>query len=227
MNRIKRISLGLIAILIVSIIHLGNVSAATGGWTLAKDGWKYSDGYNYYTGWHQIDGNWYYFNEDKTMVQNTWVNGYYLDSKGVWVSSTTNNSAICFADKNLELAIRNEINKPTGDLYKSDVDVITRLIIRNADIKTLNGLENLTNLKGFMIVDSANSLSDISALKSMSSLDGVTLRSMNLTSSQIINTLRGLKLKNISLYGNNFSYQDKCDLAKAVPTAETYYLSVY
>lgn len=42
-----------------------------------------------YTGWHQIDGKWYYFNEasDGTkgrLMTDTYIDGWYVDKDGVW-----------------------------------------------------------------------------------------------------------------------------------------------
>ena len=38
------------------------------------------------TGWLLIDNVWYYFYEDGSMAADTWVDGYYLDASGAWVS---------------------------------------------------------------------------------------------------------------------------------------------
>ncbi|HIG0361210.1 MAG: hypothetical protein E6274_11415 [Clostridium sp.] len=46
------------------------------------------------------------------------------------------NKIVVFKDKNLEKAIRDTINKPTGYLLKSDVEKITEL---NADNKKYRG----------------------------------------------------------------------------------------
>ena len=76
-------------------------------------GWKYIDGYWYYfksygaaaKGWRSIDGEWYYFNQSCVMVKgwreidgywyyfyssgamakDTWIDGCYVNSSGVWV----------------------------------------------------------------------------------------------------------------------------------------------
>jgi len=37
------------------------------------------------TGWKLIDGKWYYFYENGTMARNTTINGYKIDSNGVWI----------------------------------------------------------------------------------------------------------------------------------------------
>lgn len=57
-----------------------------------KNSWLRLDGVTYYLdkegnaveGWHQIDEKWYYFNEDKVMEVNAWIEDYYVDASGVW-----------------------------------------------------------------------------------------------------------------------------------------------
>lgn len=226
------------ALLLITIFAFNTKASAFDGthWVQRDKGWRYELSAKWYlTGWQWIADTWYYFDKDGYMLHDTYTpDGYYVCPNGQWIpnyvptnTNVSNSNIVTFADSNLEAAIRKQINKSTGTLYKSDVESITSLIIRNANIKTLNGLDNLTGLKGFAIVDTANSLNDISALKYMTNLEGVTLRSMNLTPNQVIDTLRGMKLKHIGLYGNNFKEVDKQRLADAVPTAFTDYLSVY
>jgi len=52
------------------------------------NGWRYSDGGSYVTGWQQIDGKWYYFDSAGSMKHDTYVNGYYLNSSGEWKDVT-------------------------------------------------------------------------------------------------------------------------------------------
>lgn len=80
---------------------------------------------------------------------------------------------INFNDKNLELAIRNAINKPTGDLYKSDVQGITRLTAEGKSIADLSGIENLINLQQLNL--DKNFISDITPLKGLTSLATLSL----------------------------------------------------
>ncbi|NFN16301.1 hypothetical protein FDB56_15720, partial [Clostridium botulinum] len=36
------------------------------------------------TGWQKVNNNWFYLNDDGSMAKETYINGYYLDSNGVW-----------------------------------------------------------------------------------------------------------------------------------------------
>lgn len=56
-------------------------------------GWRFIDGYWYYfhsngykaRGWQKLDEKWYYFDRDGTMVANGLVGGYYVGENGAWV----------------------------------------------------------------------------------------------------------------------------------------------
>lgn len=105
---------------------------------------------------------------------------------------------VTFKDKNLEQEIRDEIEKPSGDIYQSDVDYITELYMVNNKIKDLSGVENLTNFKQLNLRE--NEINDISQLKNL-----VNLQSIDLSHNEIndINALKNLtNLKKLNL-GNN------------------------
>jgi hypothetical protein len=57
-----------------------------GKWASNSTGWWYTDSSGWYPTkqWLQIDGSWYYFKDNGYMAANEWVDGYYLDSNGVW-----------------------------------------------------------------------------------------------------------------------------------------------
>ena len=71
-------------------------NTAVEGYYLADDGsmitgWRQMEDGNWYymnvkgekqTGWQQLNGKWYYFDENGVMASNTWVDGYYLSENG-------------------------------------------------------------------------------------------------------------------------------------------------
>lgn len=59
----------------------------TGYWTkYGTQYWHYADSNNQLVkGWKQIDGKWYYFDENGRMVTNTTINGYKIGADGVWI----------------------------------------------------------------------------------------------------------------------------------------------
>lgn len=109
-------------------------------------------------------------------------------------TGNTNNDSniVTFKDLTLEKAVRDSINKPTGDIYKSDVAKITKLTIAGpilsiGNLKDISGIENLTNLQYLDL--SFNPISDISGLKGLSNLQYLDLSSNEISD---ISALKGL-----------------------------------
>ena len=40
------------------------------------------------TGWQEIEGEWYYLNEDGAMASNTWIGDYYLTGNGTMAKNS-------------------------------------------------------------------------------------------------------------------------------------------
>ena len=111
------------------------------------------------------------------------------------------NSIVTFKDDNLEKVVRNAINKPTGDIYKNDVQNITSLDTSNKGIKDISGIENLGNLQTLCL--DHNQISDIIPLQRL-----INLQHLELEYNQIsnIDALSGLiKLQNLYLEDNQIS----------------------
>lgn len=101
-----------------------------------------------------------------------------------------NTNNIIFKDENLNRVVRQAINKPSGDITRSDVYPLTKIDLEGKGIKDISGieyLENLTNLdisnndidniyslkylKYLQILNlSKNKISDISPLEKLTSL---------------------------------------------------------
>lgn len=62
-------------------------TSSAGYWdTYGTQYWHYIDSNNQRViGWKQIDGKWYYFDENGRMVTNTTINGYKIGADGVWI----------------------------------------------------------------------------------------------------------------------------------------------
>ncbi|MFL0268872.1 leucine-rich repeat domain-containing protein [Candidatus Clostridium radicumherbarum] len=80
---------------------------------------------------------------------------------------------VTFKDKNLEQAVRNAINKPTGTIFKSDVAHITYLHLYNKNISDISGIENLSSLQTLDLEN--NQISDISAMNGLTNLQFLNL----------------------------------------------------
>ncbi len=86
---------------------------------------------------------------------------------------------VYFPDKNLEKAIRNRLNKPTGSIRAADMNKITRIDgDAQGSIKNLSGIEyakNLTYLDFGPSEIGFNEISDISPLSGLSKLEAIYL----------------------------------------------------
>jgi Leucine-rich repeat (LRR) protein len=132
------------------------------------------------------------------------VKGYYdnLTDKDFKISdSNIPKDAVIFKDENLEQAVRNKINKQSGDIYISDVKNVISLDASDKGIKDISGIENLTNLQIFDL--SHNQINDISVLSGLTNL-----QTLNLSYNQIsdMSKLRGLSnLQTLNLNNNQIS----------------------
>ena len=70
-------------------------------------------------------------------------------------------------DSHLEAAIRDILDKPSGDITRSDCESIVSLTLRKA-ISDFTGIENLTNLTYLNL--SYNQISDIISLNTLTNL---------------------------------------------------------
>ena len=80
---------------------------------------------------------------------------------------------VTFPDSNLEAAIREAIDKPTGDISKSDVEELTRLEATNIGIKDIAGIEICTGLTVLWL--DGNEISDIAPISSLAGLKDLSL----------------------------------------------------
>ncbi|MCP4113145.1 MAG: leucine-rich repeat domain-containing protein, partial [Desulfobacteraceae bacterium] len=142
--------------------------------------------------------------------------------RGVTVGHNCSSSVI-FPDENLEAVIRQAINKPSGEIPKSDLQSLTELNAVGKDIKNIEGLQYCTKLDQLDL--SHNQISDISAVAGLTNLTvldlynnqvsdinavaGLTnLTVLNLSKNRIsdISALAGLNnLEKLYLFGNRIS----------------------
>lgn len=121
------------------------------------------------------------------MNQNTSVN---INNVSTKVNENGNEQIVTFSDKKLERRVRYKINKLTGDLYKSDVEKITSLVVPDEQID-ISGIENLSNLKELYLT--GNKISDISKLKGLTNLQLLCLTGTNVSDISALKELTNLK----------------------------------
>jgi hypothetical protein len=73
-------------VMLITFIAITPV-AAHAEWKSDNQGWWYTEGNSYATGWRQLDRNWYYFYSDGYMASDTTIDGYYLNSDGAWTTN--------------------------------------------------------------------------------------------------------------------------------------------
>ena len=67
-------------------VYVDENGRAVTGWQFIQDNWYYfGSDYSTLTGWQEIDGKTYFFYEDGSLAMDTTIDGYYVDSDGVWI----------------------------------------------------------------------------------------------------------------------------------------------
>jgi Leucine-rich repeat (LRR) protein len=98
---------------------------------------------------------------------------------------------VAFPDPNLEAAIRNAINKPTSDIYQSDLIPLTSFYGNLSGITNLSGLEYCTNLKFLYLSD--NQINNISPLQSLTNLELLYLDNNQISDISALQNLTNLQ----------------------------------
>lgn len=72
-----------------SVLALNPIGASAEWRQSSGENWWYSEGNSWATGWRQIDGKWYYFNNEGYMKFSESINGYHLGENGAWDGVTS------------------------------------------------------------------------------------------------------------------------------------------
>ena len=116
--------------------------------------------------------------------------------------------------KVIEAAIRKELEKPTGELTKADLEKVPRLGIIDDQLTDVKGLEKLTQLTWLNL--NGNQLTDVKGLEKLTQLKGLILTNNKLTDVKSLGTLK--KLTYLTLFSNPDLTKAQIDqLQKALP----------
>ncbi len=114
---------------------------------------------------------------------------------------------VTFPDTNLEKAIRDQLNQPSGDIHRLDLQAIVDLWVEAKGIVDLSGLGQCTNLTALTLID--NDISDVSELSSLSKLKTLNLGINQVTDLDPLSDLTTLE----QLYLSQNQIQDITPLA--------------
>jgi len=89
------------------------------------------------------------------------------------IPSSADDPVVTFPDANLEAAIREAINKPTGDIYASELAVLTNVNASGRGIIDLTGIEYCTNITDINF--SSNQIIDLTPLAELTKLVNLDL----------------------------------------------------
>ena len=121
-------------------------------------------------------------------------------------------SGIVFKDKNLEQAVRQAMNKPTGAISKDEALSVNRLIFKGKGIKDLSGIENFTNLTTLDLgveidpvttASKTNSVTDLAPLSKLTNLRDLDLQENKAISVYQLRNLTNLEV--LALSGNQLT----------------------
>jgi len=108
---------------------------------------------------------------------------------------------VVFPDANLDAAVRQTIDKPSGDIHQSDLDGLDMFEAESSGISDITGLEFCTNLIWLDLWD--NNISDIAALSNLTSLFVLVLEDNQISDISPLSDLTNLWL--LLLGGNQIS----------------------
>ncbi|MCL0033777.1 leucine-rich repeat domain-containing protein, partial [Thermodesulfovibrionales bacterium] len=140
-------------------------------------------------------GNWYIavFTDAAMLIEETnEMNNIDSDPISLTAPPGDEEIIVVFLDPNLEAAIREAIGKPTGDIYRSDLERLTNLPASNRGISDLTGLEYAVNLT--LLGLSNNQITDISPLSDLANLTWLDLRNNRISDISALSKLTDLRV---------------------------------
>jgi hypothetical protein len=122
------------------------------------------------------------------------IDNYGGEGKFTEAVNLGDDEVVQFEDPNLEQVVRETINKPEGTLYLSDVIEIKDLEAIERGIESLEGIQQLQNLKSLGLW--INQISDISPLQTLTNLWYLSLHGNQISDITPIKTLTNLSYLN-------------------------------
>ncbi len=120
-----------------------------------------------------------------------------LEARNVTIAQDIDiNEVVTFAESALEQAIRDQLAIPTGNVTENDLLLLTSVVVTDAGITDISGLEYCTALLGLDLSD--NQITDISPLAGCVNLLGLGLSNNRITDISVLENLTDLVSLDIS-----------------------------
>lgn len=97
-----------------------------------------------------------------------------------------------FPDDNLEQAIRDAIDKPSGEIYVSDLEGLTELTAQETNIEDLTGLGHCKDLQNLNLYN--NNVSDLTPVSNLNNLTEIHISSNEITDISPLSGLTNLRV---------------------------------
>ena len=116
--------------------------------------------------------------------------------------------------KVIEAAIREDLEKPTGELAKADLEKVTKLHLGDNHLTDVKGLEKLTQLRVLHL--DRNQLTDVKGLEKLTQLTRLYLALNKLTDVKGLEKLTKLE-RLVLMYNLDLTKAQMAELKKALP----------
>lgn len=162
-KNLKRLTASVIT---MAAIFAVNPIAAHAEWKQDGTGWWYADGNSWYTGWKQVDGKWYFFDNKGYMAHNRYVDNYYLNGDGVWdglsqsfsvtypsswVKSTSNGKTMYLLDNKLT-SVQSETAGTQGKTPQQCLDDVVNKL-KSIGVSKVDTSQQVINGKTVYVLD--------------------------------------------------------------------------
>ena len=176
MKNINKIVAG--SLTMISLMALSPISVHA-DWKKDSTGWWYTEGNSWATGWRQINGAEYFFDNNGYMVEDKVVDGYYLNSSGVGIGCLTREGLIIEKSTGIVMKFsRRDAKCAPGQpelsiVIPEEVDGVKIKGIGNNAFSICTNIESVTIPEGVTSIGS-RAFSDCMSLKNVTIPNSVT-----------------------------------------------------